>query len=38
MSNKEMTDLHTFVEIINRKNKKHNGKRIRFSWSKRKKK
>jgi len=38
MSNKNITDLQTFVDTINRKNKKHNGKRIRFSWSKRKKK
>jgi len=38
MSNKKTVDLETFVETINKKTDKHNGKRIRFGWSKRKKK
>ena len=38
MSNKTPVDLKTFVETINKKDKKHNGKRVRFSWLKRKRK
>jgi len=38
MSNKSPTDLNTFVENVNKKDKNHNGKRVRFSWLKRKRK
>jgi len=38
MNNKSLTDLNTFIENVNKKNKKHNGKRVRFSWLKRKRK
>lgn len=38
MSDKTPTDLKTFVENINKKNNKHNGKKIRFGWVKRKRK
>ena len=38
MSNKPTTeDLNTFIEKLNKKNK-HNGKKIRFGWTKRKRK
>jgi len=38
MSKISTMDLNTFVENINKKDKKHNGKRIRFNWLKRKRK
>jgi hypothetical protein len=38
MSNKPLIDINTFVENINKKDKKHNGKRVRFNWLKRKRK
>lgn len=38
MNNKSITDLKTFIENINKKDKKHSGKKIRFSWVKRKRK
>ena len=38
MGDKSLTDLKTFIENINKKNKKHSGKKIRFSWVKRKRK
>jgi hypothetical protein len=38
MENKSVTDLSTFIENVNKKNKKHNGRRVRFSWLKRKRK
>jgi len=38
MGDKSLTDLKTFIENINKKNKKHNGKKIRFAFVKRKRK
>ena len=38
MSEKTLPDLKTFMENVNKKEKKHNGKKIRFSWTKRKRK
>jgi hypothetical protein len=42
MNDKPLVDLKTFVENINNqnkmRNKKHNGKKIRFNWCKRKRK
>jgi len=38
MNDKSLTDLRTFIENVNKKNGKHNGKKIRFSWLKRKRK
>jgi len=38
MSEKNLPDLKTFIENVNKKDKKHNGKRIRYSWVKRKRK
>lgn len=37
MSNKPVTDLKTFIENVNKKDKL-NGKKIKFGFSKRKKK
>lgn len=36
MAAKQQKDLKTFIENVNKKNKEHNGRRIRFSWVKRK--
>lgn len=36
MSEKPQTDLKTFIENVNKKNEKHSGKKVRFSWLKRK--
>ncbi len=36
MSDKASPDLKTFVENVNKKDKKHSGKKVRFSWLKRK--
>jgi hypothetical protein len=36
MAAKQLKDLKTFIENVNKKNKEHNGRRIRFSWVKRK--
>ncbi len=38
MNERMRTDPNTFAENINKKSKKHNGKRVRFSWLKRKRK
>jgi len=38
VSDKPVVDLKTFVENVNKKNKKHSGKKIRFAWCKRKRK
>jgi len=38
MGDKSLTDLKTFIENINKKDKKHNGKKIRFAFVKRKRK
>jgi len=38
MGDKSPTDLKTFIENINKKDKKHNGKKIRFAFVKRKRK
>jgi hypothetical protein len=38
MGDKSLTDLKAFVEDVNKKNKKRNGKKIRFGWVKRKRK
>jgi len=35
MADKPLTDLKTFIENVNKKDKL-NGKKIRFSWSRRK--
>jgi len=36
MADKAVPDLKTFIENVNKKEKKHNGKRVRFGWTKRK--
>jgi hypothetical protein len=38
MGDRPLTDLKTFIENVNKKNNKHNGKKIRFAFSKRKRK
>jgi hypothetical protein len=38
MDDRPLTDLKTFIENVNKKNKKHNGKKIRFAFTKRKRK
>ncbi len=38
MGDRPLTDLKTFIENVNKKNNKHNGKKIRFSFTKRKRK
>jgi hypothetical protein len=38
MVDKSLTDLKIFIENVSKKNKKHSGKKIRFSWVKRKRK
>ena len=38
MGDKPLTDLKTFVENVNKKNNKHNGKKVRFGFTKRKRK
>jgi len=38
MSDKEMTDLKTFIENVNKGEKKRNGKKVRFGFTKRKRK
>ena len=38
MSAKPLTDLKTFVDNVNKKDKKRNGKKIRFAFVKRKRK
>jgi len=38
MGDRPLTDLKTFIENANKKNNKHNGKKIRFAFTKRKRK
>ena len=38
MADKPLKDLDTFIENINKGNKKHSGKKIRFAFVKRKRK
>ncbi len=38
MDDRLVTDLKTFIENVNKKNEKHNGKKIRFAFVKRKRK
>ncbi len=38
MADKSLTDLKTFIDNVNKKNEKHNGKKIRFAFVKRKRK
>jgi hypothetical protein len=38
MNDKPLPDVKTFIENVNKKNKKHNGRRRRFSWVKKKRK
>ncbi len=38
MGDRPLTDLKTFIENVNKKNNKHNGKKIRFAFTKRKRK
>ncbi len=38
MGDKPLADLKTFIESVNKKDKKHSGKKIRFAWLKRKRK
>ncbi len=38
MSDKPLTDLKTFIENVNKKSNKHNGKKVRFNWIKQKRK
>jgi len=36
MTEKALPDLKTFIENVNKKDKKHNGKKVQFAWLKRK--
>lgn len=36
MDDKSLTDLKAFIDNVNSKNKKHNGKKTRFSWLRKK--
>jgi hypothetical protein len=36
MGDKALPDLKTFIESVNKKNKKHNGKKIKFRFVNRK--
>jgi len=38
MTEKKMIDLKTFIENVNKKDKKHNGLKVRFGFTKRKRK
>jgi len=38
MTDKSLIDSTTFIDNVNKKNKKHNGKKIRFAFVKRKRK
>jgi hypothetical protein len=38
MAEKKLTDLKEFIENVNKKNKDHNGKQIKFAFVKRKRK
>jgi len=36
MADKVLPDVKTFIENVNKKDKKHNGKKIQYAWLKRK--
>lgn len=36
MGDKPLVSLKTFIESVNKKNKKHNGKKIQFAFTRRK--
>jgi hypothetical protein len=38
MTEKKLTDLKTFIENVNKKEEKRNGKKVRFGFTKRKRK
>lgn len=38
MDTKSLPDLKEFIESVNKKNKKHNGKKVEFHFVKRKRK
>jgi hypothetical protein len=38
MTEKKTTDLKTFIENVNKKDEKRNGKKVRFGFTKRKRK
>jgi hypothetical protein len=38
MTEKKMSDLKTFIENVNKKEEKRNGKKVRFGFTKRKRK
>ena len=38
MSDKALTDQKTFIENVNKKEEKRNGKKVRFGFTKRKRK
>ncbi len=38
MGDRPLTDLKAFIENVNKKNNKRNGKKIRFAFTKRKRK
>jgi hypothetical protein len=38
MDDKPLTDLKTFIENVNKKSNKRNGRKIRFAFTKRKRK
>ena len=38
MTEKKMADLKTFLENVNKKEEKRNGKKVRFGFTKRKRK
>jgi hypothetical protein len=38
MSEKKPTDLKEFIKSVNKKEEKHNGKKVRFGFTKRKRK
>ncbi len=38
MKDKPLTDLKTFIENVNKKDRNHNGKRVKFGWLKSKRK
>lgn len=38
MAEKKLTDLKEFIDSVNKKNQDHNGKKIRFAFTKKKRK
>ena len=38
MSDRPLVDLKTFIDTVNKKDRKRNGKKIRFAWVKTKRK